>query len=188
MLDRRVPYELLRTRVSARSAHPNFQVELVSGRGLLLLQSTADSGLQEALCGEIGLALPATQHVSLRADCALLWLSPSEWLLEHAPAQTDALQTALTERLASSLAVVIDMTDAFAYFEIGGEIAAQALMTGCSLDLRTDAFPTGRVARTALADVPAIIWNPGGADCYRCLVDRSVSAHLWDWLHNILPQ
>lgn len=187
MLDRRVPYDLLRVGRNDR-ADADISIELVTGRGLLLLQSTSESRLQEALTNEIGVSLPGPQWVSVLRGYALLGLTPWEWLLEHPETETDALQAAFTARLASSLAAVVDMTDAFAYLEISGDRASDGLMTGCSLDLRAHAFPASSVARTALADVPAIIWNPGAPDRYRCLVDRSVSVHLWNWLHHLAWQ
>lgn len=153
--------------------------------GFLLLQSASDSSLQEALLGEIAIDLPAPQGTCVRGDYTLLWLAPGEYLLEHPVHETPSLQSALTRRLATSLAVAIDMSEAFACFEVRGARAAETLMSGCSLDLRTHAFPAGRVARTALADVPAVIWSTGKPHCLRCLVDRSFAAHLRDWLMDV---
>jgi sarcosine oxidase subunit gamma len=158
----------------------------LSGAGFLLLQSVAESSLRHALVSEIGLDLPAPQGTCVRGDYTVLWLTPAEWLLEHPVNETESLQSALTRRLATSLAVVTDMSDAFACFELSGAHAAEALMSGCSLDLRTHAFPAGRVARTALADIPAVVWNPGGEPHrFRCLVDRSFAGHLRDWIMDV---
>lgn len=118
----------------------------------------------------------------MRGEYALLWLTPAEWLLECPASQTDSLQGAIARRLATSLAVVTDMSDAFECFELSGTRAAEVLMSGCSLDLQADIFPAGRVARTALADIPAVIRGTGGPLSFRCLVDRSYARHIRDWL------
>lgn len=154
-----------------------------SGSGYLLLQSRSESALQDALTSHTGLRLPAPQEVSVRGDWALLWLTPREWLLELPASEAASLRAALIPRLASSLAVVIDMSDAYVTCDVSGARAADVLMSGCTLDLRADAFPAGRSARTALADIPAIIWNPGGEPRnVRCIVDRSFAKHVRDWL------
>ncbi len=157
----------------------------LSASGLILLQCASECALQDALTSEIAVRIPAPQQASILGDYGLLWLAPAEWLLELPASQTDSLQTALTHRLATSLAAVTDMSDAFACCEVSGARAGEALLSGCSLDLRAHKFPPGQVARTALADIPAILWNPGTPDRFRCLVDRSLEGHLLDWLMDV---
>jgi sarcosine oxidase subunit gamma len=185
MLDHHAPLEPhAQSRGDCLADGPGLRVDIVRA-GFLLLQSPAQSSVHDALVSEIGLGLPAPREASLRDDFALLWLTPAEWLLELPTKQADALQVALTHRLATALAVVTDMTDAFLCCEVTGARAAETLMSGCSLDLRPDAFPAGRVARTGLADVPAIIWTPGTPDRFRCLVDRGFAGHVRDWLQDV---
>jgi sarcosine oxidase subunit gamma len=182
MLEHRTPFDSLREGRGVYLAdHPGLRAT-ISEAGLLLLQSTPESSLQDALTSEIGLVLPAPRQASVRGDYALLWLTPAEWLLELPASETNPLQIALTRRLARSLTTVTDMSDAFACCEVSGTRAAEALMTGCSLDLHTHAFPSGRVARTALADIPIIIRNAGQPRGFRCLVDRGFAGHFRDWL------
>lgn len=150
--------------------------------GLLLLQSASQSALQDALTSEFALRLPAAGETCSRGDYALLWLTPAEWLLECPVKDTDALHSTLTRRLAGSLAAVTDMSDAFACFDLSGARASEVLASGCSLDLRADMFPTGRVARTPLAGTAAIIRKTGKPHDFRCLIDRSFAHHIRDWL------
>ena len=164
---------------------PNLRVSSLRGRGLLLLQSASLSVLQDTVGQVLGLTLPAAQEVSISGGRALLWLTPAEWLLELAAEAVDPIGLVLTERLGSSLAAVTDVSDAFASLEIGGTGAGELLMTGCSIDLTPHAFPSGRVVRTAIADVTAILWNFGTPGRFRCLVDRSFAAHLLSWLEGI---
>lgn len=150
--------------------------------GLLLLQSASQSALQDALTSEFALRLPAPGETCSSGDYALLWLTPAEWLLECPVKDTDALHSALTRRLARSLAVVTDMSDAFVCFDLSGARASDVLASGCSLDLRADMFPAGRVARTSLTGIPAIIRKTGEPHGFRCLIDRSFAHHIRDWL------
>ncbi|MBW4052995.1 MAG: hypothetical protein HIU85_16330 [Proteobacteria bacterium] len=164
-------------------AMSDIQMTWLSGWGFLLLQSPSESALQDALMSHTGLRLPAPQTVSTRGDYALLWLTPKEWLLAAPASETESLQAALTRQMATCLAAVIDMSDALAVCELSGTRCADVLMSGCTLDLHADTFPSGRCSRTGLADIPAILWNPAREPrAVRCIVDRSHARHLRDWL------
>ena len=182
MLEHQAPLESI---LQARGGHlidePGLRATFLC-QGYLLLQSMSVSNLQEAISSEIELELPAPQSSSARGQYALLWLTPAEWLLNLPAAETESMQTALTRRLATSLATVTDMSDAFACCELSDTRAPDVLMGGCSLEVHAHAFPGGRVSRTALADVPAIVWNPGDPNRYRCIVDRSFGVHFLNWL------
>jgi sarcosine oxidase subunit gamma len=162
--------------------HGGLGITPVRDRGLLLLQAASAHALRDALDQALDLTLPTAQNASVRGDYALLWLSPAEWLLELHVNETRAVESELSRRLTSSLAVVTDIGDALVSFELSGAGVLEILMTGCGLDLRPHAFPPGRVARTALADVPAILWNPGKPDRLRCLIDRGFAGHFLLWL------
>jgi sarcosine oxidase, subunit gamma len=160
----------------------DLKVNLLRNSGLLLIQSASVLALQVALNQVLGLPLPVPQQAAVLHDCALLWLTPAEWFLDIPANRTDSVQLALTERLSSSLTAVFDFSDALVPFEVNGANAPEILMAGCHLDLRPAAFPAGRVVRTALADVPAILWNPGNPDRFRCLIDRAFTEHFLAWL------
>lgn len=190
MLEHRTPLDSVPVHAGQRSSIiecAGFRVTPIRDRGQLLLQSAAVPALREALAQELDLALPAAQTATLLGHYALLWLAPAEWLLELPAVEIDAVQGALTRRLSSALAAVTDFSDALMSIEISGERGAEILATGCSLDFGPHAFPSSRVARTALADIPAILWNPGGANRYRCLADRGFAAHLLAWLGEASP-
>lgn len=184
MLEHQQPFDsLLAGGASTITEKPGIHVSWICGAGFLLLQSPSESALQDALERHIGLPLPAPQAASARGERALLWLTPTEWLLGAPASETDSLCAALTRELATCLAAVTDVSDAWVACEVSGTRAAEALMSGCTLNLRADAFPAGRSTPTALADIPAILWNPGGEpDRFRCIVDRSYARHWRDWL------
>ena len=191
MLEHRTPFDSIRKEEDPGSAAISREliVTPVRDKGLLLLQSASLPALQAALEQEIGLPLPPAQQASLHAPYALLWLTPAQWLLELPAGECDSIGAALSGRLASALAAITDFSDALVALEVGGAGLADVLMSGCSLDLSADAFPPGRVARTALADVPAILWNPGGPGRIRCLIgERGFETHLFAWLKGTATQ
>lgn len=165
----------------------DLRVTSAHNKGLLLLQSASVMPLQETLTQVLGLTLPVAQQAEVLGEYALLWLAPAEWLLELPGDKTDWVEIALTHRLSSSLTFITDFSDALVSFEVSGSGAPETLMTGCTLDMRSHAFPARRVVRTALAGVPAILWNPGNPDRFRCLVDRGFAEHFLTWLEGTTP-
>jgi sarcosine oxidase subunit gamma len=184
MLERRTPLDQVAGARDARIIDaPGLRVVPAADRGLVLLQ--ADPGeplLVRTAREQVGIGVPAAQAAAVDGEFALLWLAPKEFLLELPAARTPAMLAALVSRLAPLLAAVTDVSDAFAGFDVSGGAAPDVLMTGCTLNLQPDAFAPGRVARTALAGVPAILWKSADPSRFRCLVDRSYAAHLWNWL------
>lgn len=160
----------------------------IPDKGLLLLQSASVAAFQEALSDVLGLTLPSPQEAAVFDGCSLLWLTPAEWLLELPAAKTETVRIALSHRLRSPLAVVTDLSDALVEWEVSGSGAPATLMSGCSLDMRPFSFRAGSVVRTALAGVPAILWNPGNPDRFRCLIDRGFAEHFLAWLQGATPQ
>lgn len=164
-------------------AAPGLSAAAVVDQGLLLLQGDpGDPALHEALGALRAPALPPPQMASRAGDQALLWIAPKQWLLQLPAQQAGQVRAALGASLGAALAAVTDVGDAYFCFDIGGERAPDVLMTGCRLDLHPAAFAAHRVARTALADVPAVLWKREAPLPLRCLVDRSCAAHLWNWL------
>ena len=184
VLEHRAPLQQCsRAHESEAIDRPGLRVVPVRDRGFLLLQGTpTDIRFHDAILEQLGVRLPAPQTTIIRGDSALLWMTPTEWLLELPAAPTLAVQAALSTRLASALAAATDVSDSFARFDVSGEHAADVLMTGCSVNLRSHALAAGQVVRTAVADVPAILWRSGDSQPFRCLVDRSVAEHFWNWL------
>ncbi len=181
MLEHRTPFDSIREGEDPGSATiaRELIVTPVRDKGLLLLQSACLQALQTALEREIGLRLPPAQQASWHGPYVLLWQTPAQWLLQLPARECDSIGAALSDRLASALAAITDFSDALVALEVGGAGLADVFMSGCSLDLRADAFPPGRVARTSLADVPAILWNPGGSDRIHCLIERGFETHLF---------
>lgn len=191
MLEHRAPLESAQAHAGSSElviGHADLHVAPVPNRGLLLVQSASAAALLEPFNQVFGLTLPAAQRATMHEQYTVLWLAPSEWLLEIPADQIKAIEAALGSRFSYASVVVTDLSDAFVSLEFGGASATQILMTGCSLDLEPDSFGPGQLARTTLADVPAILWRPGIADRIRCLVDRGYADHFLTWLRSASPE
>lgn len=198
MLEHSSPLDQLSPPSTMPSGDPVLRIVPVTDRGLLLIQArSADASLAGILARQLGLQLPLPLKSERRAATALLWLAPREWLLELPAAQTPSVLAALEssfaqaraqspgERSPAGLCVVSDVSDAFAAFEVSGTRALDVLMSSCSLELRPQSFPAGQCARTAVADIPAILWNLSDSDhlgAFRCWVERGFAVHFVSWL------
>jgi sarcosine oxidase subunit gamma len=183
MLEHRAPLDQLSgERAGAAIQGPGLSVAAVADRGLLLIQGDLqDARLADAIREQTQIAVPAPQAAVVRSQYTLLWMAPGQCLLELPAAQASTAQAALIGRIGAALAAVTDVSDAFAGFDVSGDRAPEALMTGCTLDLRPHAFAPGRAARTALADVSVVIWKPD-SNRFRCLVERGFAGHFAEWL------
>jgi heterotetrameric sarcosine oxidase gamma subunit len=156
---------------------------VVQDHGLLLIQGDPrDALLGKVIQEELGLRIPGPLEASVQQARALLWITPREWLLIAPRSESSSIRGSLTAQLAATLAAVTDISDGLACFEVEGKEASDMLMTGCTLDLRPEAFVPGRVMRTAMAGAPMIVWRPGQAGGFRCFVDRSWAEHFSSWL------
>jgi len=146
----------------------------IQSEGFLLLQGELPSSSWAR-------ELPGPLESRTREQQSLLWLAPGEWLLIVPATDVLSMEARLSTELRTTFAAVTDLSDAFASFELTGKRGAEVLMTGCSLDLHTEAFGSGRVARTVLAGVAAIVWR-AQMERFRVFVDRSFAEHLEQWL------
>jgi sarcosine oxidase, subunit gamma len=165
----------------------SLQLLAVTGVGLLLLQGDpGEIGFARAVHEQFGVGLPGPRAAGIGADLALLWMAPRQWLAQLPRARLASAESALAAKLAALPAAapvaITDLSDSMAVFDVGGALAADALMQGCSIDLRPHSFAAGRVVRTVCAGVPAIIWKRGESDPLRCGVERSLAWHFVAWL------
>lgn len=153
--------------------HRAFDKFLVRGR-------SDDARFVTAVETATSLKLPVLPNRSSGgSDRALLWVSPTGWLLvgdARAPADR------LARRLKGALGDVIDVSDEYDRLRIGGVEADELLATCCALDLSARSLEVGMVARTLVAGIRGIAFRPCEAslDLY---VDISQADALLDRLH-----
>jgi len=126
--------------------------------------------------------LPAEPNTVRGADPWALWLAPAEWLV-YAFADTRASLIEMVDPwVRTGSHVCADVSSGLSLLELSGPNAIELLAAGCGLDLEGDAVPQSRCAQTLFHQVPLILHRPGGAELWRLIVDRSVSAFLCDSL------
>lgn len=111
---------------------------------------------------------------------ALRGIGPGKWL---ALAEPDAAP--LAERLArefGTLAVVTELSDAYAVLRIAGADARALFEKGLGIDLHARAFKPGDVAATLCGHIHVIIWQIDAVPSYEIAVPRSYAASFGDWL------
>ena len=151
---------------------------------MINLRGTAsDPAFAQAVLAGTNLVLPtAVNSVSLNAQRQLLCLGPDEWLLKTQDGQGDALEAALTERLAGQHVSVVQVGDGSTTFALQGPASADLLARGCPLDLHARSFGAGAVAQShvAKASVTLLCLAPG--QHYELTLRRSFAVYLYQWL------
>jgi heterotetrameric sarcosine oxidase gamma subunit len=131
-------------------------------RQLLLTASAAQADLPAA--GKLG-----------GKDPYAVWQAPERWLLV-------AETTAGAERLGhfGTGALLSDLTDGLALFEIEGPQAGRTLQQAMTFDLA--ALSPGQAAVTLFAGLRATVYPWQRSDCWRLHVERASARFVWDWL------
>nr|WP_253944144.1 sarcosine oxidase subunit gamma [Pseudogemmobacter hezensis] len=143
----------------------------------LALYPGADPG---PALGLPGLRFPAPGESVTEGDVSLIWTGREQaFLLGMAPPAGLSAQVAVT-----------DQSGAWAGLRLAGrgeEGAEAALSRLVPLDLRLRAFPLGRVARTALNHINAIVWRRDEAG-FTLFVPRSMAFSAWHEIAVVLDR
>ena len=131
-----------------------------------------------ALSAAFGLQLPTRPKTSASANGRhALWLGPDEWLL------IDENEADLMTLAASSgvLHSATDVSHRNTAVLVSGANAADAIASGCPLDLGNGIFPVGAAARTVLGKIEIVLFRSGEED-YRVECWRSFSPYAFGLL------
>jgi sarcosine oxidase subunit gamma len=101
----------------------------------------------------LGVALPDPGRAVTSDGVAALWIAPATALIVGPPVRLHAARAAI----APAIAAVVDQSGGYAVLRLAGPHAAAALAKGCRVDLDARAFGAGCVARTIVAQIPAIV-------------------------------
>jgi sarcosine oxidase subunit gamma len=150
--------------------------------GMITLRGDfAAKGFAAAVKKACGLALPKQREVVEGGGKRLVWMSPDELLLVLPYAQTAEMAATLEAGLAGVHALVANVSDARAVFDVSGGHAREVLGKLMPVDLSQGAFGPGMIRRSRMAQVPAAIWMTGD-DAFRVVVFRSVARYAFDVL------
>jgi len=116
-------------------------------------------------------------RASHSADRAALWLGPDERLLIGSAGASAEIAERLQHALAQSAHSLVEVSHAFAGFEVSGPHAAQALNAGCPLDLDPAWFPLDMCTRTVFAKAQIVLWRTG-PEIFRVETARSFAPYV----------
>ena len=152
-------------------------VALAEETGLALVSAAVpqggDGAFAAALAEGFGAKRPATGGSALgdRHAARILGMQPDQVFILFAPPDPDRAAETVSAALGPT-AYVTDQSDSWVMLRVAGAGVRAALERICPLDLDDEAFPEGRVARTAMEHLAAIVLRDG-ADSFLLMSPRS---------------
>ena len=151
-------------------------------RGMITLRGDFGSvAFKNAATGVAGVDFPGVREVKVTGDRGLAWMSPDELLVMVPYGEAEAAVATMSETLAGSHFLAVNVSDARAVFRIEGPGAREVLAKGAPVDLSPAAFGPGEIRRTRLGQVAAAFWMTG-EDAFELVCFRSVAGYMFDWL------
>lgn len=141
--------------------------------GMIQIRADLDRA-GNAIAEAAGLAIPAPTRFSAAGDRWLGWMSPDELLLILPRADVAEAVAALTDALAGEHALVVDVSDMRAGFDVIGAGADETLAKLAPVDFAH--LAQDGVRRTRLAQVSCAFWAVSGG--YRVVGFRSVADYM----------
>ncbi|WP_072571675.1 sarcosine oxidase subunit gamma [Granulibacter bethesdensis] len=129
--------------------------------------------------GALGFSLPQALRATVQGERAALWMGPEETLILSDEA--DDLAPALEAALKDVPHALVDVSHRQIGLLIEGERAADALNTGCPLDLSEAAFPVGMCTRTIYHKAEIVLWRLSSTQ-FHVEVWRSFAPYVWELL------
>ncbi len=161
----------------------------VKGMGKFLLERSniVPDGAIKPVGAVLGLDMPMQVCRMARqggGEGIVICISPNKWLFLCDETQIKQhmgkVESVVTANKLGTIAIT-QVTDQYAFLEVGQANARQLLEKGCSLDLHPDVFKTDHSASTLLAQADIVLWRSGDSD-YHLVFDVSLCNYLWHWL------
>lgn len=145
----------------------------VTGLGMITIRADLDRA-GDAIAESAGLAIPDMTRIVTDGSRSLGWMSPDELLLILPAAELPDALAALSDALAGEHALVVDMSDARAVFDVTGPHADDVIRKLMPVDL--DELPPDGLRRSRAAQTAAALWRiPDG---FRLIGFRSTAEYL----------
>lgn len=148
-------------------------VTRVDGLGMLTIRANLSSA-GDAIAEAAGLAIPQPTRITGDGSRQLGWMSPDELLLVLPAPETDEARFALNAALDTEHALIADVSDARAVFDVIGPDAADVVAKLVPADL--DALPSDGLRRSRAAQTAAALWRIEGG--FRIIGFRSTADYL----------
>lgn len=137
-----------------------------------------------ALDSALGITWPRAIGSVARGRADILCIGPTDWLVVASSFDApDLLRNWFDTSLDGTAFRATDLSQALAHVEVRGREVRDLLAKGCSLDLHSPLFPTGRALRTRFAGMPVIVRCTRTA-AFELIVARSYLDFLLDWLED----
>jgi sarcosine oxidase subunit gamma len=132
-----------------------------------------------ALGARRGLNLPEFGRMAWAREMVVLCTRPERWLVLTAPGPPGATLS-LWRDAGAGCAAAVDLSSAFASLYLAGPAVREVLARGCRLDLQDEAFASGSVASTHMAQVAVTLAAlPAG---WLLLTPSTTARHFREWL------
>ena len=140
--------------------------------------------IHEAVRHAFGLEIPGIRQCILADDRGVFWMSPDELLLRTAVRDVGETVSHLSQAMADTHHLVVDMSDARSRFRLLGDGAREVIAKGAPVDMHPEAFRPGMFRRTRIGQVAAafhqVSESPEG---FEIMCFRSFARYMRDWLH-----
>ncbi|WP_299907333.1 sarcosine oxidase subunit gamma family protein [uncultured Paracoccus sp.] len=154
-------------------------VARVDGLGMILIRADlARAG--DAIAEAAGLAIPEPTRIVTDGSRSLGWMSPDELLLILPAGEVAAALADLQQALVGEHALVADVSDLRAVFDLTGAKPDQVLSKLCPVDFA--ALPKDGLRRTRAAQTAVAFWRQGKG--FRVIGMRSTADYLGLILQN----
>lgn len=138
-------------------------------------------GFGAAIKKVTGCALPDLRQMTRSGAITLAWMSPDELMVFCTYEAAPELSAALTNALAKHHALVANVSDARAMFEVKGAHVHDTLAKLTPSDL--SGLEKDEIRRTRVAQVAAAIWQEDPEE-WRLICFRSTARYMFDLLSN----
>ncbi|KAB7610294.1 sarcosine oxidase, gamma subunit family protein [Amylibacter sp. SFDW26] len=153
-------------------------------QGMITLRGDFKSAVvAKALKTATGTAMPETGQILHSAKGSAAWMSPDELLLLVDYTKVDAIIAKLDKALSGEHALVINVSDARAMFEIKGAATRDILAKGSPADMSKEGLPVGVMRRSRLGQLAVAFWMDDEKTAHMVCF-RSVGEHVFMWLKN----
>ncbi|SMP35264.1 sarcosine oxidase subunit gamma [Shimia sagamensis] len=158
------------------------KVEETGLRGMITVRGDLTSKeMAAAVKTATGAAVPVQRKVAVGGSGVVAWMSPDELLVVVDYDQAEATVVQMNEVLSGVHALVANVSDARAVFRLSGDGSRDVLAKLAPVDFAQDAFGSGGIRRSRIAQVPAAVWgNDDGS--FEIICFRSVAQYVFDVL------
>ena len=150
--------------------------------GMITLRGDLSAAYLRTLTTKLtGAKFPDVRECHSEGENGLAWMSPDELLVMCSYAQANDHVARMSEALSGKHALVANVSDARAVFEVKGPHAREVIAKLAPVDLTPEGFTPGMFRRSRMAQVPAAFWMRD-AETFQIICFRSVAQYMFDLL------